>query len=127
MSSNTNSPTGGSHFISLQQAIEMTSRYRAEKENILAPPFRDKGILPICETFDRTAFDALLSEPDCVGIRAYFCMDVELKVKLVIVGVNSKNEDILPASVAVTDDEEEIVEEGQRCPPYCPPPSPLNG
>jgi hypothetical protein len=126
MSSNTNSPTGGSHFISLQQAIEMTSLYRAEKENILAPKFRDQGILPICETFDRNAFDSLLAESDCIRIRTYFCMDTNLNVKLVIVGVNSNNEDILPAGNTLSGGEE-IVEEGQRCPPYCPPPSPLNG
>ena len=126
MSSKTNSLTGDSHFISLQQAIEMTSRYRAEKEKILVPPLQEKGILPICETFDRSAFDALLAETGCMGIRVYFCMDAALKVKLVIVGVNSKNEDILPAANALTDGEE-IVEDGQRCPDYCPPPSPLNG
>ena len=120
-------------FISLEQAIAMTSLYRKEKENILVPDMRDKGILPICETFNREAFDFLLNEAGCVGIRIYLGMDETFKVKVIAVGVNDKNEDMLPPLNAAASRSEDasnpddvIVENGQRCPTDCPPDSPLN-
>ena len=109
-----------SHLISLQNAIDMTTRFRTEKENILIQSLRGQNILPICESFDRSAFDTLLAQSGCEAIRVYFSMDSSLKVKVVIVGVDGNKADILPAS------NEKIVEEGQRCPDICPPSSPLN-
>lgn len=117
------------HFISLQQAVEMTTRFRNEKENILTQSMKGQKILPICETFDRSAIDALLIEKNCTRIRVYFCMDNTLKVKLVIVGVDSNDQDILPPAAkatTVTTSDEVVVEDGQRCPDFCPPPSSLN-
>ena len=98
-------PLPGSHFIPLSQAIEMTSLYRSQRENILATPYQ------ICE-----------------AIRIYFGMDETFKVKVIIVPVDENAEDILPVTTEQTDSEtsEDIVEEGHRCPPACPPPSPLN-
>jgi hypothetical protein len=108
--------------IPLQQAVEMTTRYRQEKENILDAPNRNKGILPLSETFDRSDFDIILAQKGCVALRIYYGMDDSLTLTAIIVGVNDKNEDILPA-----DQENGITEEGVKCPPYCPPGSPLNG
>jgi hypothetical protein len=118
-----------SKLIPLQQAIEMTTLYRKEKENILDPAYRNKNILCNSETFDRSDIDTILSEPDCVDLRIYYGMDSELKVHAIIVGVNSKGEDILPSSEATGAAETEdghISEEAIRCPPTCPP-SPLGG
>jgi len=118
-----------SNFITLAQGIAMTELYRAEKENILAPQFKGKGILPICETFERAAFDALLNETDCTFIRVYFGMGADLKVRVIAVGADSKNKDILPdsnAGAALGDGGGNIVEDGMRCPTICPPPSDLN-
>jgi len=114
-----------SQFISLQQAIEMTTLYRENKDQILADLFKGKDILPICETFDRQTFDQILSQPDCQKIRLYFSMDKDLKLRIIIVGVNSKDQDILPAATA-NDGGGSIGEQGSLCPPYCPPTSPLN-
>ena len=50
------------NFITLDTAVQMTTLYRQQKENILAEPFKGQNILAVCETFDRAAFDALLSE-----------------------------------------------------------------
>src|SRR5688500_4023043 len=77
-----------SHLISLQNAIDLTTRFRDEKENILIQSLRDQNILPVCETFDRSAFDTLLAQSGCEAVRVYFSMDSSLKVKLVIVGVD---------------------------------------
>ena len=109
-----------SNLISLQDAIDMTTTFRDEKENILIQSLRGQNILPICETFGRSAFDTLLAQTGCEGIRVYFSMDSSLKVKLVIVGVDGNKADILTTS------NEKIAEDGQRCPDICPPDSPLN-
>ena len=109
-----------SHFISLRDAVEMNSRFRTNKEMILAVAYRNQNILSICESFDRTEFDEVLSQGDCKKLRVYFGMDANYKVRVVIVGVNSNDEDIL------TSGDEKIIEEGIPCPPSCPPPSPIN-
>jgi hypothetical protein len=41
-----------SMLIPFQQAVDMTARFRKEKENILDPAFRNKDILVICETLN---------------------------------------------------------------------------
>jgi hypothetical protein len=115
---------GVNHFISLEKAKEMTALFRAEKENILVPELRNQHILTICETFNREVFDALLAETDCVGLRIYFGMDPGLKVKVIAVGVNGNNQDILPpnGSPALTQGNGVLGEEGVPCPPLCPDP-----
>lgn len=117
-----------SNFISLQQAVALTTNYRNEKENILAPAYKGKDILLNFETFDRASFEALLAETDATYIRVYLGMDTDLKIRLIAVAADSKNVDILPAAsgVAGIDDGANIVEDGIRCPPNCQPPSPLN-
>lgn len=117
------------NFITLAQGIAMTKLYRAQKENILAAQYKGQDILPICETFDRAAFETLLSETDCTYIRVYFGMSEDLKVRVIAVGADSKERDILPISGATAklgDDGGNIVEDGMRCPTICPPPSDLN-
>ncbi|HEY5407791.1 MAG TPA: hypothetical protein VIJ92_11920 [Ginsengibacter sp.] len=120
-------PLPGSHFIPLQKAVEMATLFRQQNENILATEYRKQNILAHSETFNRHAFEKLLAETDCAGIRIYYGMDEKLKVHAVLVGVNDSNEDILPSqgnqpqsTIPV------IVEEGQRCPDICPEKSPLN-
>lgn len=118
---------GKTHFIPLQQAIDMTTLYRKQKEPILLPEYRDKNILANCETFNREAIDYLLAEKDCAGIRIYFGMDAEMKVHAILVAVNAANEDLLPALTSAPGDEGyKVVEDGQRCPDDCPPASVLN-
>ena len=113
--------------ITLDQAVSMTTLFRTQKEIILQPKLQGKNILPLCESFDRAAFDKVLSQPGCTGIRIYLGMTPDLQVRTIIVGVNANNEDILPKSTPSTaEDEGTIIEEGLSCPPTCPPPSPLN-
>jgi len=123
-----------SNFISLARAISMTENYRDNMESILSPGYKDKGILPICETFDRASFETLLEETDAAFIRVYLGMDKDLKIRIIAVAADSANQDILPAgnssntafSKNFADDGGNIVEDGIRCPDTCPPPSPLN-
>jgi hypothetical protein len=135
------------HFISLDKAKKMTALYRKEKDNIVTNEHKEKKTLPLCESFDAEPFRVLLNKQGCVGIRIYCGMDDEKKVHFIVVGINDKNEDILPdeqstnlLSTAVsntttsdttsTDDTtttgDSIIEDGIPCPPSCPPPSPLN-
>ena len=116
-----------SNFITLGQAIALTQRYRQFQETMLMPEFRNKGTLPVCETFDSTAFSTLIGQAGCVSIRVYLGMDQDLKVRVLAVGVNDQGEDILPAAAPgnVMDGGGSIVEDGQRCPDICHP-SPLN-
>jgi len=123
--SNTELLPGHNHFISLATAQAMTARFRAEKENILAPAYRGQNILSICETFNREPFDSVLAEEGCVGLRIYFGMEEDLKVKVIIVGVDADNKDILPSQSArrTTDDPDTgIIELGRPCPDFCPNP-----
>jgi hypothetical protein len=122
-----------SNFITLAQGIAMTKKYREEKDRILDASFRGKELLPISETFDRASFEALLAETDCSFIRVYLGMSEDLKIRIIAVGADAKDQDILPIvsspanRVAALDGGGNIIEDGIRCPPNCPPPSPLNG
>lgn len=126
MPTTTTLPSGSSHEISLQTAIDMTTLYRTYRETILASNYQNQDILPISETFNRDAIDKLLSESNCAGLRIYYSMDENKKVHAILVGVNSSNEDILPVNSLNEAEELIILEEGQRCPPSCPPSSDLN-
>lgn len=117
------------HLISLKEAKELTKNYRGKREKMLKDdvPNRKKA-LPFCETFDKEVFRAFMDDEKCKSLRMYFGMDKEDLVKLVIVGVDENGNDILQSQSA--DDEiialGDIIEDGDRCPDYCPPPSTLN-
>ncbi|HMC84161.1 MAG TPA: hypothetical protein VKI61_01490 [Chitinophagaceae bacterium] len=116
-----------SNFISLDQAIALTKNYRDAKEAILIPELRNKGILPICETFDADAFETLFNQNGCVSIRVYLGMDDKQLIRIIAVGANAAGEDMLPnAGMVAMDAGASIVEDGMRCPDICPPPSPIN-
>ena len=137
-----NSFSSAQHKISLGRAKQMTKLYREQKDLILKPEFAGRGILAISETINRAAVERLLAQPDCVAVRFYYAMDEQLQVKIILVGVNSRDEDMLHLSsgssgtisaLSTTTDggtastsEGEILDEAQRCPPNCPPPSELN-
>jgi hypothetical protein len=119
------------NFISLADAIALTTTYRGAKEVILEPQYKNRGILPVCETFPRAAFDTVLAKHGCVGLRFYFSMDQATNsVKLIVVGVNDQDQDMIPdlssGRVDATLVGDDIIDQGKRCPFDCPPPSALN-
>jgi hypothetical protein len=114
-----------SHQISLDEAIEMTTRYRNNIATIINSDYADVDILPFSETFNKSAFSTFMSNEDCLGLRIYYGMDEDLKVHSIIVGVTDGNEDMLPGS-SLTSQENILIEDAQRCPPACPPSSVLN-
>ena len=115
--------------ITLKQAIDLVTRFRSRKPDVIKPGY--ENILPTSETFEREAIDKLLANPRCVKVRIYPGMSEDMNIRMIIVGVDSNDQDILPLTengVINGDDEdiEVIVEDGFRCPPICPPPSILN-
>ena len=104
------------HDICLEEAIELTTRFRANIQSMMKPEYAAIGALPICETFKKSIFNILAALPGCVAIRSYLGMDANNQVRLLFVGVDDENNDIL----ADTHDETGyIFEYGQRCPPIC--------
>lgn len=110
------------NVISLQQAIDMTTRFRNQTTA------DGKMDIPRAETFERAIFDQILSQPGCVKIRIYSGLDEKMGYRLIIVGVNDKDEDMLPVSLSATETDggNTIGEDGMTCPPYCGTTSPLN-
>lgn len=125
-----------SHFISLERAKQMIALYRNERENILADSAKGQNILAFSESFDRAAFERILAQPGCTGVRIYLGMDESRKVHAIVVGYDESGADILPTAATASlqsttttgenDDFEGILEEGTRCPDICPPGSDLN-
>lgn len=117
-----------SGFISIAKAIEMTTRYRENKNAVIAPEYAGKDILSICDTFNKSAIEILLKKSGCAAIRLYYGMDESLTIRPILVAVNEKDEDMLPAisTLENTEPGEDIVDDTLKCPPFCPPPSPLN-
>ena len=114
-------------FISLSKAIEMTTRYRQNKNAVIAPAYSGNDILAICDTINKAAIEALLAKPGCTAIRLYYGMDDALQLRPILVAVNQNDEDILPANTVNNDVVgTDIVDDTVRCPPWCPPPSSLN-
>jgi hypothetical protein len=115
--------SGAPHRISLDTAIKMTTLYRAQRNTILGLEWQGKDLLPLSETFDRTAFDRLLAQPGCTAVRIYYGMNEALQVRAVVVGVTANGQDILPTPDAP---DAEILDVTKVCPPHCPLGSPLN-
>lgn len=110
--------TTNNHEISLQQAIDMTARYRANRPSNA----------PLSETFEAGVINRLLGTPGCCFFRVYYGMDEDMQVHAIFVAADKDNADILPAqnSLETSNNNPTIVEDGIRCPPACPPSSPLN-
>ena len=114
------------HSISLTEAAEMTSRYRSNRETVLQSEYRNIALLPICETFDKAAFDQLLASTGCAFVRIYYGMDESLKMHAIIVAADSNGHDLLPLNNLNAEEEYDILERANRCPELCPPESELN-
>jgi hypothetical protein len=98
-------PEKRDHKISLTEAADLTRRHRK------AQPKVDHGGF-----FHREAFDTLLAQPGCAGIRIYRGQAEGGTHHFVMVGVNAAGKDMADGGV---------MERCQPCPPYCDETSPL--
>ncbi len=101
------------HFITLDEAIKMTALYREKKTKPLNAEQRAEAFPSNSETFDLAPFFSLLAQPGCKALRVYYGMSLDLRVHLIVVGVDGKNQDMVSG-------EESIIERGVICPPVCP-------
>ena len=99
------------HFISLQEAIDMTSHYQVDVP---------AGMVN-SEMFCKDSVLALLSQHGCASLRIYYGKQENGTIHAILVGVDENGADMVQTS-------DLILEEGVRCPPFCPTTSsPLNG
>ena len=113
---------GANNLIPLEKAKKLTAFFKEERDNLINPGIYSQDVIPFSETFDRRAIDQLLALDGCVGIRIYTGLDEEFKLRLILVGVNDKGQDLIipdPTEGAGTE-VGLVVEEGARCPPFCP-------
>lgn len=101
--------------ITLQEAIEWTTRYRQNR-----PPN-----FPLSETFQVEVITKLISTQGCKFMRIYTGMKENMEAVAILVAVNADDDDLLPSGIE--NNENIIVEDGYRCPPVCPKASVLNG
>lgn len=107
--------------ITLSEAIDLTTRFRATRPSDFF----------ICETFEGDAVRQLLDEPGCAFLRIYLGRKSDGSVVAVLVEADNEERDILPSgngnAESAGPNEGTMLEDGFRCPQFCPPPSPLNG
>jgi hypothetical protein len=71
--------------------------------------------------FGRDIIETLLNESDCVGLRIYYAFDETGQKKLLIVGVDSNGNDLLPEEGGRTKDDGNIIADFSfPCPNTCP-------
>jgi hypothetical protein len=96
------------HLITLDQAVKYIQNF---KNSPSAPSI--KGAY-----FGRSAFDKILAQSGCTGIRYYYAKKDDGTPTLVLVGIDGSGNDITGGGI--------YAEEAFPCPPYCGGPSPLN-
>ena len=87
------------HGISLADAAAMTKRYRNANINDSLGGF-----------FGREFLEKLLKTSECVGLRYYFALDDSNVLKVVLVGADQNEEDLLDDGIA---------EFSLACPSHC--------
>jgi hypothetical protein len=88
------------HSISLETAVRMTTRYRAD-----APVGAT-----LAESFGRDAITAILAHPRCVGLKVYHGVNDDGRQAVVLIGVDGDGNDITDGYVG---------DNGIVCPPIC--------
>jgi hypothetical protein len=88
------------HRISLEVAAAQTRRYRES-----AGPSATKG-----GAFRREAFEEILKQSGCTGIRFYYGVDDKGEPSLVLVGVGSDDNDMVNGA---------LMDAIFPCPPFC--------
>src|SRR5205085_10569729 len=94
------------HRISLDEGLLIARNYRNGSPASRWPIFG----------FSRPAFDRILGQPGCVGIRIYPAQHDDGRLTVVLVGVDEKGGDMVNG---------ELAQVPWDCPPYCDEASPL--
>lgn len=107
------------HQIRLADAVALTTNFRENQPAGMA----------LSETFSITPVNALAAYPGTAYLRIYNGMREDGTIVLILVAADSDGNDILPSAVQseTIEDEPPVLEDGFRCPQYCPTGSPLSG
>jgi hypothetical protein len=73
------------HEITLQEAEELTHAYQND------PEYQGKTVS--CR-IDNEAYQAVINQDDCIGIRTYFAKNSDNKLTIVVVGVDANGNDM---------------------------------
>ncbi|HWA41102.1 MAG TPA: hypothetical protein VG712_05785 [Gemmatimonadales bacterium] len=92
-------PPKKDHRISLAEAAGLTKAHRTAHAGA-----------PKAHMFHREAFDTILAQPGCAGIRIYHGRDAKGEQHCVMVGVDQKGADMTSGGV---------MQQSYPCPPYC--------
>jgi len=95
------------HIITLEQATKYVENFKSFPT---APTIKGGY-------FSKAAFDKILSQPGCVGIRYYYAKKDDGSATIVLVGIDASGNDLTYGPLA---------DLSVPCPPYCGSPSPLN-
>ncbi len=104
-------------IIKLTDGKEMIARYKERRELILKENY-DSSILTLSETFSKEEIVQILNQTGCENFRSYLGMDADNNIRLILVGVDADDHDLLENKI--------IIENGLRCPSVCPLTSALN-
>ncbi len=131
-------PGPNAHNISLKTAQTYIKYFKQYKPALLNPVVAVADCLPNCETFNAVAVKKLLSQPGCEGFRIHLGLDKQKLIRMILVGVDKTGKDITVSAAGTKRKGANtqpladpgggiILEDGQRCPQACPPPSALTG
>jgi hypothetical protein len=98
--------------ISKNQARQWTSSYQQNGKGAKSVMFEKADLL------------ALLNQPECEGLRIYNAIDVdnsEQPFTMFLVGTKADGTNLLPSSEEALNETYFIWDDGQLCPPFCPP------
>jgi len=93
------------HSITLAEAATLTQNFRTSHPTDL-----------LGGAYGRDAIEAILAQPECVGIRIYFA-EKDGNLTTVLVGVKANEDDLYMGTLA---------DSSHPIPPYLGPPNPLN-
>ncbi|MBE9583366.1 hypothetical protein IM792_02800 [Mucilaginibacter sp. JRF] len=115
------------HVISVRKAAQLTAGYRLGKMKLIrqlgGSDYLDQNFnLPDAELFNRDAIALLLNQKGTKGVRIYLGQDDKGLIRLVLVGVDDKGNDITNSEGSTPDGAVKsamVLEAGQRCPTMC--------
>lgn len=73
--------------------------------------------------FGRNVIDDIFLQPNCTGLRIYYALKDNSEKVLIIVGVDSDGNNMLPISQTVTEGENILADYSWPCPTVCNPPN----
>jgi hypothetical protein len=96
--------------ISKKDAIDWVKKYKNKHKDSTHSILYDAGII-----------QDLLNIPGCVSVRIHYAENGKDEDRLILVAVDASGNAILPPSDTSVTDAAFIVDDGQACPPTCPP------